>query len=63
MRMCWFKTTLTIIAFFLSPAYAYDLNPLQDLCVAVNDSKASGKSSFYSCCMLYNFCCLLALNI
>ncbi|KAG5588156.1 hypothetical protein H5410_048590 [Solanum commersonii] len=41
MRMCWFITTSAIIAFFLSPVYAYDLNPLQDLCVAVNDSKAS----------------------
>ncbi|MCD9639865.1 hypothetical protein HAX54_024777 [Datura stramonium] len=41
MRMCWFITTLAVIAFFLSPAYAYDLNPLQDICVAVNDSKAS----------------------
>ncbi|KAK4357021.1 hypothetical protein RND71_022631 [Anisodus tanguticus] len=41
MRMCWFITTLAITAFFSSPEYAYDLNPLQDICVAVNDSKAS----------------------
>ncbi|XP_060181997.1 germin-like protein subfamily 1 member 13 [Lycium barbarum] len=41
MRICWFITTLAITAFFSSPAYAYDLNPLQDICVAVNDSKAS----------------------
>lgn len=41
MRMSWFITTLAIIAFFASTAYAYDLNPLQDICVAVNDSKSS----------------------
>ncbi|KAM3356569.1 hypothetical protein P3S68_023283 [Capsicum galapagoense] len=41
MRMCWFITTLIIVAFFLYPAYAYDLNTLQDICVAVDDSKAS----------------------
>ncbi|KAM3249240.1 hypothetical protein P3L10_011009 [Capsicum annuum] len=31
MRMCWFITTLIIVAFFLYPAYAYDLNTLQDM--------------------------------
>ncbi|XP_060168991.1 germin-like protein subfamily 1 member 17 [Lycium barbarum] len=41
MSMCWFITTLAITAFFSSLAYAYDNNPLQDICVAVNDSKAS----------------------
>ncbi|MCD7464431.1 hypothetical protein HAX54_052728 [Datura stramonium] len=41
MSMWWFITTLAITAFFYSPAYAYDNNPLQDICVAVNYSKAS----------------------
>ncbi|MCD9639146.1 hypothetical protein HAX54_023502 [Datura stramonium] len=41
MSMWWFIATLAITAFFSSPAYAYDNNPLQDICVAVNDSKAS----------------------
>ncbi|XP_015163337.1 germin-like protein subfamily 1 member 7 [Solanum tuberosum] len=42
MRMWWFITTLAITAFFCnSPVYAYDNNPLQDICVAVNDSHAS----------------------
>ncbi|MCD9639145.1 hypothetical protein HAX54_023501 [Datura stramonium] len=39
--MWWFIITLAITAFLSSPAYAYDNNPLQDICVAVNDSKAS----------------------
>ncbi|OIT29879.1 germin-like protein subfamily 1 member 17 [Nicotiana attenuata] len=40
--MCWLMTTLAIAALFSSQlAYAYDLDPLQDICVAVNDSKAS----------------------
>ncbi|CAN4080639.1 unnamed protein product [Withania somnifera] len=39
--MWWFITTLAITAFFCSPAYAYDNNALQDICVAVNDSKIS----------------------
>uniref|UniRef100_M1A8U7 Uncharacterized protein n=1 Tax=Solanum tuberosum TaxID=4113 RepID=M1A8U7_SOLTU len=47
MSMLWFITTLAITAFICSSAYAYDNNPLQDICVAVNDSHASGKSSFY----------------
>ncbi|KAK4379757.1 hypothetical protein RND71_001619 [Anisodus tanguticus] len=41
MKMCWFITTLAISAFFSSSAYAYDNNPLQDICVAVNDSNAA----------------------
>ncbi|XP_049397829.1 germin-like protein subfamily 1 member 13 [Solanum stenotomum] len=43
MRMWWFITTLVITAAFIcnSPAYAYDNNPLQDICVAVSDSEAS----------------------
>ncbi|WMV10658.1 hypothetical protein MTR67_004043 [Solanum verrucosum] len=42
MNMWWFITTLAITAFICnSPAYAYDNNPLQDICVAVNDSKAA----------------------
>ncbi|XP_060216767.1 germin-like protein subfamily 1 member 7 [Lycium barbarum] len=45
MSMCWFITTLAIATFFPPTAYAYDSNPLQDICVAVNDSKAS--ASFY----------------
>ncbi|CAN4080628.1 unnamed protein product [Withania somnifera] len=39
--MWWFITILVITAVFCSPAYAYDNNPLQDICVAVNDSQAS----------------------
>ncbi|MCD7464429.1 hypothetical protein HAX54_052726 [Datura stramonium] len=42
MSIWWFITTLAITSFFSSPAYAYDNNPLQDICVAVNDYKASG---------------------
>ncbi|KAK4357022.1 hypothetical protein RND71_022632 [Anisodus tanguticus] len=39
MSMSWLITTLAISAFFSSQlAYAYDLNPLQDLCVAVKDN-------------------------
>uniref|UniRef100_M1A8V4 Germin n=1 Tax=Solanum tuberosum TaxID=4113 RepID=M1A8V4_SOLTU len=42
MNMWWFITSLVITAFFCnSPVYAYDNNPLQDICVAVNDSQAS----------------------
>ncbi|KAL3380630.1 hypothetical protein AABB24_001004 [Solanum stoloniferum] len=42
MRMWWFITTLAISAFICnSPVYAYDNNPLQDICVALNDSQAS----------------------
>ncbi|PHU14043.1 Germin-like protein subfamily 1 member 15 [Capsicum chinense] len=41
MSVWWFITTLAITAFFSSPAYAYDSNPLQDICVAVNDTQAS----------------------
>ncbi|WMV10680.1 hypothetical protein MTR67_004065 [Solanum verrucosum] len=42
MSMWWFITTLAITAFISnSPVYAYDNNPLQDICVAVNDSHAS----------------------
>ncbi|XP_015087058.1 germin-like protein subfamily 1 member 13 [Solanum pennellii] len=42
MRMWWFITILAITAFICNfPAYAYDNNPLQDICVAVNDSQAS----------------------
>ncbi|XP_049397860.1 germin-like protein subfamily 1 member 13 isoform X3 [Solanum stenotomum] len=42
MSMWWFLTTLVITAFICnSPSYAYDNNPLQDICVAVNDSKAA----------------------
>ncbi|KAK6803996.1 hypothetical protein RDI58_001780 [Solanum bulbocastanum] len=42
MSMWWFITTLAITAFFYnSPVYAYDNNPLQDICVAVRDSHAS----------------------
>ncbi|XP_060181996.1 germin-like protein subfamily 1 member 17 [Lycium barbarum] len=40
--MSWLIITLAIAAFFSSQiSYAYDLNPLQDICVAVNDSNAS----------------------
>ncbi|MCD9639147.1 hypothetical protein HAX54_023503 [Datura stramonium] len=39
--MWWFITALVITSFFPSPAYAYDNNPLQDICVAVIDSQAS----------------------
>ncbi|XP_055815119.1 germin-like protein subfamily 1 member 17 [Solanum dulcamara] len=42
MRMWWLITTLVITSFFSNfPAYAYDNNPLQDICVAVKDSQAS----------------------
>ncbi|XP_006345477.1 germin-like protein subfamily 1 member 17 [Solanum tuberosum] len=42
MSMWWFITTLAITAFICnSPVYAYDNNPLQDICVAVNDSQAA----------------------
>ncbi|XP_059311676.1 germin-like protein subfamily 1 member 19 [Lycium ferocissimum] len=41
MSMCWFITTLSVTAFFSSPAYAYDPNPLQEICVPVNDSKTA----------------------
>ncbi|WMV10682.1 hypothetical protein MTR67_004067 [Solanum verrucosum] len=42
MNMRWFITSLVITAFFCnSPVYVYDNNPLQDICVAVNDSQAS----------------------
>ncbi|MCD7472038.1 hypothetical protein HAX54_012913 [Datura stramonium] len=41
MSMWWFIITLAITSFFSFPSYAYDNNPLQDICVAVNDSKAS----------------------
>ncbi|KAK4738127.1 hypothetical protein R3W88_001824 [Solanum pinnatisectum] len=42
MSMWLFITSLVITAFICnSPAYAYDNNPLQDICVAVNDSYAS----------------------
>ncbi|KAG5627607.1 hypothetical protein H5410_012825 [Solanum commersonii] len=42
MNMRWFITSLVITAFFCnSPVYAYDNNPLQDICVVVNDSQAS----------------------
>ncbi|KAL3380621.1 hypothetical protein AABB24_000997 [Solanum stoloniferum] len=42
MSMWWFITTLAITAFFSNyPVYAYDNNPLQDICVAVNDSQAA----------------------
>ncbi|TMW95067.1 hypothetical protein EJD97_009426 [Solanum chilense] len=42
MSMLWFITALAITLFFCnSPAYAYDNNPLQDICVAINDSQAS----------------------
>ncbi|MCD7464430.1 hypothetical protein HAX54_052727 [Datura stramonium] len=41
MSIWWFITTLAITSFFSSPAYAFDNNPLQDICVAVNDSEAS----------------------
>ncbi|XP_049345939.1 putative germin-like protein 2-1 [Solanum verrucosum] len=42
MMMWWFITTLAITAFFYnSPVYAYDNNPLQDICVAVRDSHSS----------------------
>ncbi|WMV10670.1 hypothetical protein MTR67_004055 [Solanum verrucosum] len=42
MRMWWLITTIAITSFICnSPAYAYDNNPLQDICVAVNDSQAS----------------------
>ncbi|XP_015084170.1 germin-like protein subfamily 1 member 13 [Solanum pennellii] len=42
MRMWWLITTLAISAFICnSPVYAYDNNPLQDICVAVNDSQAA----------------------
>ncbi|KAK4738133.1 hypothetical protein R3W88_001830 [Solanum pinnatisectum] len=42
MSLWWFITTLAITAFISnSPVYAYDNNPLQDICVAVNDSHAS----------------------
>ncbi|KAL3380629.1 hypothetical protein AABB24_001003, partial [Solanum stoloniferum] len=41
MSMLWFITTLAITAFICSSAYAYDNNPLQDICVTVNDSHAS----------------------
>ncbi|CAN4080631.1 unnamed protein product [Withania somnifera] len=39
MSMWWFITALAITAFFSSPAYANDNNALQDICVAVRDSK------------------------
>ncbi|XP_004229689.1 germin-like protein subfamily 1 member 17 [Solanum lycopersicum] len=42
MSMLWFITILVITVFIsYSPAYAYDNNPLQDICVAVNDSQAA----------------------
>ncbi|WMV10669.1 hypothetical protein MTR67_004054 [Solanum verrucosum] len=42
MSMWWFITTLAITAFIsYFPASAYDNNPLQDICVAVNDSQAA----------------------
>ncbi|PHU14045.1 hypothetical protein BC332_15250 [Capsicum chinense] len=41
MSMWWFLTTLAITAFFYPPAYAYDNEPLQDTCVAVNDNQTS----------------------
>lgn len=46
MSMSWLITTLVAIAAFFSSqlAYAYDLNPLQDICVGVKDTNASGKS-------------------
>ncbi|XP_049408024.1 germin-like protein subfamily 1 member 19 [Solanum stenotomum] len=40
--MSWFITILAIAALFSSQlAYAYDVNPLQDICVAVQDSNTS----------------------
>lgn len=48
MSMSWL-TTLAIVAFFSSQlVYSYDISPLQDICVAVQHSNTSGKSSFYS---------------
>ncbi|XP_019229778.1 PREDICTED: germin-like protein subfamily 1 member 17 [Nicotiana attenuata] len=42
MSMSWLITILAIAAFFSSQlAYAYDLNPLQDICVGVKDTNAS----------------------
>ncbi|XP_016511639.1 germin-like protein subfamily 1 member 7 isoform X2 [Nicotiana tabacum] len=41
MSMSWLITTLVAASFSSQLAYAYDLDPLQDICVAVNDSKAS----------------------
>ncbi|XP_009766872.1 germin-like protein subfamily 1 member 17 [Nicotiana tabacum] len=42
MSMSWLITTLAITAFFSSQlAYAYDPNPLQDICVGVTDTTAS----------------------
>ncbi|XP_009773221.1 germin-like protein subfamily 1 member 17 [Nicotiana sylvestris] len=43
MSMSWLITTLVAIAAFFSSqlAYAYDLNPLQDICVGVKDTNAS----------------------
>ncbi|PHT39018.1 hypothetical protein CQW23_22591 [Capsicum baccatum] len=39
-------TTLAILAFFESQlAYAYDLHPLQDICVAVKDPNISAIAS------------------
>lgn len=47
--MSMITTFLAIAAIFSSQlAYAYDVNPLQDICVAVQDFNTSGKSSFYS---------------
>ncbi|XP_009773220.1 germin-like protein subfamily 1 member 17 [Nicotiana tabacum] len=42
MSMSWLIATLAIAAFFSSQlAYAYDLNPLQDICVGDTDSNGS----------------------
>ncbi|KAK4416598.1 Germin-like protein subfamily 1 member 18 [Sesamum alatum] len=36
-----FTSFIAVLAVVSSPAYAYDPDPLQDFCVAVNDSKAA----------------------
>ncbi|KAF3621179.1 putative germin-like protein subfamily 1 member 7-like [Capsicum annuum] len=41
MSLWWFIKTLAITAFFCSLASSYDNEPLQDMCVAANDSQAS----------------------
>ncbi|KAK4356560.1 hypothetical protein RND71_025531 [Anisodus tanguticus] len=51
MNTCCFITTLAITAFFSSPAYANDLNPLQDICLngkICKDPKPAKADDFFA---------------